>query len=188
MKYLDAIDPVAREIGAVNAIVNDDGCLTGHNVDWMGAEAAIKEVTEIRGCRFLVLGAGGAARSICYALRRNGAEIVMLNRDGKKAETLAREFGINSFGSLSEISKFPDYDVLVNATSVGFFDTENCAVPESAVPHNRVVFEVVFYPVKTKLVQMAEARGCRIIPGVRMLVHLAMKQFELYTGEQPRSK
>lgn len=186
MKYLDEIDPVAQEIGAVNAIVNRDGFLKGYNVDWIGAEAALREATEIADKRFLVLGAGGAARSICYALRRNGGKMTILNRDVRKAEILARDFGVQEYGALSEISKFQDYDVLVNATSVGFFDAESCPIAESDVPRNRLLFEAVFYPVKTKLVRLAEVRGCRVVHGIRMLVHLAGHQFQLYTGEKPR--
>jgi len=166
--------------------VNREGHLTGYNVDWFGAEAALKEVLPIGEKRFLVLGAGGAARSICYALRKHNASIIVLNRDPEKARKLAEDFSISAFGPLSDLSRHRDYDVLVNATSVGFFDTESCPIPEDLVPSNRFVFEAVFYPVKTKLVRLAEERGCSVIPGIRMLVYLAGKQFELYTGSSPR--
>lgn len=185
MQYLDEIDPIARKIGAVNAVVNRNSKLIGYNVDWMGAEAAFKEALSINGKRFLVIGAGGAARSICYALKRNDAQITILNRDLAKAQTLARDFGIARYGALSDFAAYSEYDVFVNATSVGFFDEESCPIAEQDVPHGKTVFEAVFFPVKTKLVQLAEKRGCRIVPGIRMLVHLAGRQFELYTGLKP---
>ena len=186
MKYLDEVDPVAKKIGAVNAIVNRSGHLVGYNADWFGAEAALKEAISIQGKTFLVLGAGGAARSVCYALQKNGAEIILLNRSTERGKQLAEEFGIGRYDKLENLSRYPDYDVLVNATSVGFFDAQSCPIPESLIPSGRPVFEVVFFPVETKLVRIARAQGCQIIPGIRMLVHLATMQFELYTGRTPK--
>lgn len=186
MRFLDEIDPVAQKIGAVNAIVNREGRLVGYNVDWIGAESALKEAIDIKDKTFLVIGAGGAARSICYAIQKNGGKIVLLNRDVKRAERLAQEFGIGLFDSLEHIYKYSNYDVLVNSTSVGFFDSDSCPIEEIHIPEGRMLFEAVFYPVETKLVRIAKVRGNKIIPGIRMLVYLAAQQFELYTGRKPK--
>ncbi len=78
--YLDVIDDDARAIGAVNTVVNDDGRLTGHNVDWQGAFAALHEVIDPAGRRAAVVGAGGGARAIAYGLEREGALVTLFNR------------------------------------------------------------------------------------------------------------
>src|SRR5580698_8374612 len=93
MPLLDALDPVAARIGAVNTIVNDDGRLVGHNTDWIGAVRALEEVRPVAGASVLLLGAGGAARAIAFGLAQKGAHTTIANRDTAKADHLASEVG-----------------------------------------------------------------------------------------------
>ena len=184
MAYLDQVDAVAREIGAVNTVANRDGVLTGYNSDWVGAMEALKEVTTLSGKNAVVLGAGGAARAIVYGLRQNGAHVTVLNRDAVKGGKLAADFGVNYGGGLQELEARNDYDVLVNATSIGF-GTEAAPVEAGAIKPGVVVLDAVFVPTETTLLRRARERGCTVIPGYRMLIHQALFQFELFTGQKP---
>ncbi|HUV90720.1 MAG TPA: shikimate dehydrogenase [Anaerolineae bacterium] len=183
MPSLDAVDEMAARIGAVNTVVNEGGRLTGYNTDWSGAMRAIQEQVEIAGTRAVVVGAGGAARAIVYGLVREHSQVTVYDRSVAKGEALARELGARFGGDLEDLASVDETDILVNATSVGFHAPEESIVPPSALRAGKVVLDVVFIPPRTKLVQDAEARGCVAIPGTRMLVHQAARQFELYTGQ-----
>lgn len=185
LSLLDAIDPLAVRIGAVNTIVNDAGKLTGHNTDWVGAVRALEEVTSsggLAGARVLLLGAGGAARAIAYGLADRGTRVTIANRDAAKAEALARAVGGEGRG-LGEVERAADYDVLVNATPVGMADVDaRSPVPERAIRSGLLVMDIVYKPPETALLVSARARGARVVHGGRMLLHQAARQFELYTG------
>ncbi len=182
---LDALEPVAARIGAVNTIVNAQGRLTGHNTDWIGAMRALEEVRSMDSARVLLLGAGGAARAIGFGLRERGARTTIANRDAGKAERLAAELGAQH-APLDEARRARDYDVVVNATSLGQSDvgTES-PVPEDALREGQLVMDVVYKPLQTRLLEAAHRRGAVVLSGGRMLLHQAAAQFELYTGRPP---
>jgi shikimate dehydrogenase len=184
MQHIDRVDDVARTIGAVNTIGNRDGVLTGYNSDWIGAMNALKEATSLQGKRAVVLGAGGASRAIVYGLKQNGATVTILNRDAAKARKLAQDFGATAGGTLADLGRLDDYDVLVNATSIGFGTTET-PVPGDAIKRGVVVLDAVFVPTTTTFLKSAQERGCKTVPGYRMLIHQALFQFELFTGQKP---
>lgn len=180
--YLDRLDPAAEAIGAVNAIDNPDGVLCGYNTDYIGAVRALEEQTDLAGKRVALLGAGGAARAVGYGLADRGAETTVFNRTVDKARSLAEEFSLEYGGRLDQISDFGRFDILVNSTAVGFQSPEECPI-ESAVLHkDMIVMDVVFLPPETRLLRLAEIVGCKTIQGVRMLLHQACGQVELYTG------
>jgi shikimate dehydrogenase len=182
MGLLDAIDPVAARIGAVNTIVNDDGTLAGHNTDWVGAVRALEEATPLASERVLLVGAGGAARAIAYGLQGCGARVTIANRDFAKAEALACAVGAEA-RELSEVERAADYGVVVNATAVGMTDVDpRSPIPEAAIRPGQLVMDIVFKPLETQLLAAARARGARVVHGGRMLLHQAARQFELYTG------
>jgi len=184
MQHLDQVDEVARTIGAVNTVANRDGVLTGYNSDWVGAMEALKEVTSLEGRRVVVLGAGGAARAIVYGLRRNHATVTVLNRNADKAAKLAEAFGATYGGGLERLAELADYDILVNATSIGF-GTEESPMPAASLKRGVVVLDAVFVPTETALLKAAKERGGVVVPGYRMLIHQALFQFELFTGRKP---
>jgi shikimate dehydrogenase len=185
MPFLDRIDPIALEIGAVNTIVNDDGILTGHNVDWLGAMRALEEKgVVISGKRAFVVGAGGAARAVAFGLKRLGASVSIFNRTLEKARALADGLGVDFGGDLAALSS--EYDILVHTTSAGYVSQPGvCIIPESILEPGKVVMDVVAEPLPSPLQVLAEAAGCITIPGYRMRLHQAAAQFEMYTGQVP---
>lgn len=185
IQYLDHTDETARTIGAVNTICNENGKLTGYNSDWIGAVRALEEKTSIDGKKVVLVGAGGVARAIVYGVKKKGGRIVVFNRTLEKAKQLVADFGIELGGGVEEVSREKDYDILINATSVGSHPNIGDRIfPDSVLRPGKVVLDVVFNPPETALIKAARSAGCSTIPGYRMLVHQALFQFELYTGQK----
>jgi len=180
--FLDHLDPAAASIGAVNTINNKDGILTGYNTDFVGALRALREKTELTGKRVALLGAGGAARAVGYGLVTSGAKVTIFNRSADKAKSLAEEFNFQVGGTLDEFSSKGSFDILVNCTSVGFMSPDQSPLMKEQLGEELVVMDAVFIPIETRLLMDAENSGCTTIPGVRMLLHQACGQVELYTG------
>jgi shikimate dehydrogenase len=182
LPFLNELEPVAQRIGAVNTIVNDGARLVGHNTDWIGATRALEETRPVAGARVLLLGAGGAARAIAFGLRERGAQLTIANRSAAKAEALASATGARTAG-WQETARAGDYDVVLNATSLGQGDGDvTSPVPADAIRPGQVVMDIVYKPVRTPLLESARARGAVTIHGGRMLLYQAAAQFELYTG------
>lgn len=185
MPLLDALDPVAQRIGAVNTVVNDGGRLTGYNTDWLGAIRALEEQRPLGGARVLLVGAGGAARAIAFGLRESGAHTTIANRDESRAAALAAETGARS-APFDEVRRAGEYDAVVNATTLGQSDGERASpVGEDALRAGQVVMDIVYKPLRTPLVEAARRRGAVVVHGGRMLLHQAGAQFQLYTGRAP---
>jgi shikimate dehydrogenase len=183
MKYLDKIDETAELIGAVNTIINENGILTGYNSDWIGAMTALKEVTKIKGKKILVVGAGGAANAIVYGLAKEGGKIKILNRTIFKAEDIAKRFDAK-FGSLEELKDISKYDIVMNATSVGFKNPNESLISKESLSSKQIVFDTIFQPLESKLIKEAKEIGCKVVPGWKMLLYQAIWQFEKYTGNK----
>lgn len=181
MPYLDKIDQIAKDIGAVNTILNDGGRLAGYNTDCEGAIRALKEVTDLKNKKVIILGAGGASRAIVFGLKKEDAKILILSRNITSAEKLATEAGVN-FGDLDSLTKIKNSDILINATPVGMHpNTDNSLVPKEYLHKNLVVFDVVYNPKETKLIKDAKKKQCKIAYGYKMLLYQAVTQFELFT-------
>jgi len=184
MKYLDEIDGKAKEIGAVNTIINRDGSLFGTNTDWIGALKAFEEVgVSPSGKRVVILGAGGASLAIIYAMVQACAkEIVVYNRTFEKAKEVAERFSVLAYPweALSEAYG----DILINATSVGLksFDSP---VAKEVVSRFSVVMESVYIPLETKLLAIAKEENKITIDGLKMLLYQGVEQFKLWTGLMP---
>jgi shikimate dehydrogenase len=148
----------------------------------MGAARALEEVRPLLGARVLLLGAGGAARAIAFGLRERGAKTTVANRDAGKAERLADELGARH-APFDEVRRAGEYEVVVNATSLGQSDVgRESPIPEEALREGQLVMDIVYKPIRTRLVEAAERRGAVTVRGGRMLLHQAAAQFELYTG------
>jgi shikimate dehydrogenase len=186
MEHLDTVDETARAIGAVNTVINDDGVLTGHNVDWIGAVRAFEECTPLAGRRAAVVGAGGGARSIVYGLVRHGCHVTVYNRSESSGRALAADLGAVFGGPPAALTKNEaPFDLLAHATPVGFHAPEDMLVPDAALKPGMIVFDAVPMPIETRLLRAATARGCVAIPGTRMQIHQAACQFALYTAREP---
>lgn len=187
MEHLDEIDEAAEKIGAVNTIVigKIDGkmVLKGTNTDWVGFVDALKENGEIRGKSIAIIGAGGAARASIYgALKENPSKIKIFNRTQDRAQTLADEFGVE-VGNENERHEIADYDIVVNATSVGMHG-EKPYVPMEYIRSGQIVVEWDYsrdLP-ETKLESEARLKGALVVPGRMILLHQAKDQFSLFTG------
>ena len=177
----DELTPEAEGLRAVNCIVNRDETLVGHNTDGDGFIAALAaEGIGVAGERCVVLGGGGAARSVVAALGRAGAEITVVNRSAAKAEVAAALGGARS--AVGPIDALEQASILVNATSVGM-GGEGLPLPAELLARPpRVVVDLVYHPVQTPLLQAAGEAGARTVDGVGMLVQQGAVAFRLWTG------
>lgn len=181
MNFLDELDDTAEKIGAVNTIVNRNGVLTGYNSDGIGAVKALSEKTAIQDKNVVVLGAGGAARAIGYGVLAEGGRVTIINRTPASGEKLAKALGAE-FQPMSALSKI-DCHILINTTPVGMLpDVDAMPVRKQDLNKAMVVMDIVYNPLKTRLLKAAKTIGCRIIDGVSMFVCQGAFQFELWTG------
>lgn len=184
MKYLDVIDPTAREIGAVNTIVNNNGVLSGYNTDYYGVKKALEMIPDIAKKRVLLVGAGGIGRTFALVLRQLAVkEVFICNRDPAKARALAKEFKISYLPYMKR--GHVEADVLINATSMGMSAGDDMVVPKKALPGFKAVIDVVVSPKKTLLIRAAEKLDLQTVPGLAITTQQALAQLKLYTGARP---
>ena len=178
---LDEIDSRAEKIGAVNTVVNRNGHLTGHNTDWQGALLALEEKTGLSGKRVLILGAGGAAKAIAFAVLEKGGQVAVTDVDKAKALALSRKLRVEVIAP-HDLEEYPA-EVLINATPVGMEpDSGGIPIDPALLGRFQVVMDIVYKPLETRLLQEARTRNCQVIDGLRMLIHQGAAQFELWTG------
>jgi shikimate dehydrogenase len=190
MDYLDEIDEHAMAIGAVNTIVNNNGHLIGYNTDGIGYVRSLKEEADfsVKGKRVLMLGAGGAARGVAYALAAEGtAEMWVANRTEEKATELAdslngytKTYGIR----YDQINEIRDHvDLIVHNTSVGMHpNVDEVLVDTSWFHEGLTVSDLVYNPLETRLLREAKARGARAHDGLGMFIYQGVYAFEYWTG------
>ena len=132
----------------------------------------------------MLIGAGGAARAVAFGLVHQGTRLSIVNRTENRAQELARATGAEHSGGLHELDKLGDYDVLVNASSMGMASVaDSSLVGSHQLREGMVVMDIVYDPAETKLIKQAREAGATAITGLRMLLHQAARQFELYTGQ-----
>lgn len=191
-RKLKRADAVARALGAANTLWFEDGALCGTNTDVYGFSAHLDESLpgwEERISTALVLGAGGAARSVIYALLERGIRrIVIANRTRVRGAALAAQFGdkctVADFGELS--SRLAEADLLVNTTSLGMKGQPPLEIDLSQLRRTAAVYDIVYVPLETPLLAAARARGHPAIDGLGMLLHQAVPGFERWFGVRPR--
>lgn len=181
VEHLDNSDVLTQKTGACNTIVRaKDGRLFGFNTDVYGIVAAIEPRVPLQGARVLVLGAGGAARAAVFGLRAKGAEVSILNRTAATAVALAKQSDskVVKRGDLPKLS----FDLILNATPVGMGSDKSTPL-EGHELNTLWVFDLVYNPIETRLLKLAQAKGCGTISGAEMFVHQAARQFEIWTGK-----
>lgn len=197
MQYLDEISEEAKMIGAVNTVVNHEGRLIGHNTDGIGfVKNLLAEGVEVENKRILLFGLGGAGKSILVALLvQKVREINLVVREeslGKAQEfvkKISKEYEsrvfISSMEEATVLKKVGECDILINATNVGMKPKEEeCIVEDFSGFHkDLVVADIIYHPVKTKLLEKAESLGCKTIEGRGMLLYQGAEAFHLFTGE-----
>ncbi|CAN5426391.1 shikimate dehydrogenase [soil metagenome] len=183
---LDELSPDALLLDAVNCITRDGDRLIGDSTDGAGCVAGLRTdfAFDPAGADCVVLGAGGAARSVVLALARAGARSVkVVNRTEARAQHAAALAG--PVGSVAPVDAISDADLVLNATSVGMgggdaADSYPCD-PE-LLGRDQILAELIYHPAETALMRAAEARGARVANGLSMLVHQAAIAFETWTG------
>ncbi len=197
LTYLDAADPLARKIGAVNTIVTKEGKLKGYNTDGAGFIRSLEEIGfSCGGKKVVILGSGGSAKGIAFSLAESGvSEITLLSRNMDKGLALISslkehypggEFNLHSL-PLEGVEELLELaDLLVNTTPVGMVPQQDQSPLESlkGLSSRALVADIIYAPRKTKLLQMAEERGIQGTNGLGMLLHQGAIAFELWTGEK----
>jgi 3-dehydroquinate dehydratase/shikimate dehydrogenase len=185
MRYLDIIDPLARRIGAVNTVWRKGGKWRGTNTDAEGVTVPLAKQLRLGKASVLVVGNGGAARGAAFALADAGAKVTIVGRNPDRARALAMACGADAI--LREQAEQANFDAIVHATPVGMYPHANECFFRDRIPA-AMVFDMVYNPLETVLVQRARAQGAAVVPGIHMFLEQAARQFEIWTGENaPRS-
>lgn len=186
---LDELGGQSARVGAVNTIVNRDGRLFGFNTDGPGFVAALRNEAHFDpdGKRFLLLGAGGAARGIAFALAdARASQVAIWNRTAARAEQLAEDVAAEGGRVSATPSAAPDgYDCVVNCTSIGMegTGTENVSPCDfGAAPPGTLAVDIVYKPEETAFLRAAKAAGLPVLGGLPMLIYQGALAFELWTG------
>ena len=193
--FLDEVSDYSRQIRSVNTVTNVDGHLKGDTTDGPGflrsAEAAWGKLD---GCRVLILGAGGSAKAVSFALAGAGCEIVIANRTVERAAELSRGLGkvfesgtfrVVELGGQALGDEIPKIDLVVNTTSVGMHpDVDGIPIAPELLRKDLLVYDLVYNPARTRLVCEAEERGASAVTGLKMLVYQGALSFEMWTGIQ----
>ncbi|WP_191015053.1 type I 3-dehydroquinate dehydratase [Treponema zioleckii] len=190
MAFLDKIDPKAQEIGACNTVINDGGVWTGFNTDCTGFQRALLEFTslsDLKGKNVAIIGAGGASKAIAFAVHELGAKACVFNRTIPKARKLAEQYGFD-YAPLDAASreKLREYsDIIIQTTSKGMGATSESDETNDPIWFyeflgTELLFDIVYEPEVTPVMQRAAASGCKVCNGFKMLEYQAEAQFELY--------
>ena len=183
LRYLDDCERLAEEIGAVNTVtVRRDGKLSGSNTDYVGALRALEGKMPLRGSRVVIIGAGGVARAVGFAVAKAGAEVLVCARRENAARQLARAVhgGVLRRAALRK----QRFDVLMNATPLGMHPHPGSSPLEAAELNCSLVMDLIYRPLQTKLLRMAAARGIRTVSGAEMFLAQGIAQWELWMGKR----
>ncbi len=185
LRYLDAIDPLARRIGAVNTVWRKAGKWRGMNADAKAVISPLSRHLRLAGSTVLLVGNGGAARGAAFALVDAGAKVSIVGRNPDRVRALAKACGAQPL-TVDQLSKL-HFDALVHATPLGMHPRVNeCFFPDR-IPSD-VVFDMVYNPLETVLVRRAREQKKTVVPGIQMFLEQAARQFETWTGESaPRA-
>jgi shikimate dehydrogenase len=197
MTLLDALDSQAQKIGAVNTVVNERGRLLGYNTDVLGFIRSLQaRKVALAGERVVILGAGGAARAVIYALMELGVrEIVLANRTLPRAEQLAVQVAAKTgyehircvaLDDLHALEAIRQAKLLVNATPVGLHPRfEGCPLSDLSCLHQGlIVYDLVYNPWRTRLLEEAQTHGAQAISGLDMLIRQALESLHIWVKEE----
>ncbi len=191
IQYLDRLDETAKKVGAVNTVLNSTEMI-GYNTDGLGALNALKaHGADLNDKKVVILGSGGASRSISFAIAEEALDLVILNRTPEKAEVLANKILATTgkkvrWGKLCDDLLAEDLkgaNILINATSVGMHpDDSETPVDRSLLRQDLIVFDLIYSPIETRLLREAKSVGAKTIDGLTMLVYQGAASFEIWTG------
>jgi shikimate dehydrogenase len=183
LELADRVEPAARACGAANVLTREDALLVADNTDVAGVEAALaSHGVALRGARVAILGAGGSARAVAEAARRNGASrITVAARDRTRAQAVAAAFDATA----CELDDVPRADIYINATPVGMAGQSQRSLLPADAPPGATAFDLVYVPEHTPFLIDAQARGLRTVPGTAMFLAQAAATFERWFGFAP---
>ena len=186
MKYLDKIDESCSIIGAVNTVTNNQGVLKGYNTDMDGfLEPLKKRNITIQNSKVLLVGAGGAARAIVAGIAKEKARSIdITNRTIENANNLsefAKKMGLSANAKKIELvdTAKKNYDIIINATSIGLED-EPSPISFEGINEKTTVYDIVYTPMNTDFIKKAKAKNATIIYGYEMLLGQAVRAFEIW--------
>lgn len=187
------VDGLSATIGAANTLkVGFNGIVCGYNTDYAGAMDALTsrmgvDTHALHQVEVAVIGAGGVARAVVAGLADVGAHVTVYNRTVQKARSLAEEFRCRAAG-IEELSR-TQATVVINCTSLGMHpDIESCPMPEGVLKPEMTVFDTVYNPIRTRLLEAAEKIGAKTVTGAEMFVRQAMAQYRIFIGTEPNEK
>ena len=189
MRYLDELEPMAKKASAVNTVNNIEGIFRGYNTDVYGfVEPLRKRHVDFRGMHVLLIGSGGAARAAVVALAEENAiaKLIIANRDVQRANevaTLGDRLGMNCEAvPLEKATDFsPTCDLIVNATKLGM-NNEPSVVDHLHIQKGSIVYDIVYRPMVTDLIENAKHAQASVVYGYEMLIEQGAKAFEIWTG------
>ena len=188
LPFLDRVEGLAKKVGAVNTILNRRGRLIGYNTDWEGALEALEQKVDLGGKKIVLLGAGGAARAIGFGLRERGLRLIVVNRSKERGRALGEELKCD-YLPISSLARMKagefEADVIINATSLGMYPRDGeTPVPKKLLTKGMLVMDIVYEPLRTRLLREAKEKGCVTVDGLEMLIRQGIAQFEIWTGRQ----
>ena len=184
LPYLDKLSDEALNTQSVNTVYLNEGKIIGHNTDIIGFEIGLKKTNyNIEDKKILILGAGGVVSSIIYAVKKmKASEIIVSNRTQSKAENLKKIFSDLKIAKWGEV---PDFDVVINATSIGLNVKDIIDLDFSKIGKNKLFFDVIYNPKETNFLNMGKKLGNITENGKLMFIYQASAAFEIWHGVKP---
>ncbi len=183
IKFLDRIDDEAKEIGAVNTVVNKEGLLIGYNTDGRGFMASLNEnCYSPKGKRIFILGAGGASRAVAYYLSMEASELLIYDIDRQKTLNLIKSLK-GKIRMAEDISEVKTADIIINATPLGLKSDDPSPMNIELLHKDQIVCDLIYK--ETRLLKEASRKGCQTLDGLGMLLWQGVFAFELWTGKKP---
>jgi shikimate dehydrogenase len=189
MEYIDVLDKAAKKIGSINTIAAKNGKLYGYNTDYLGFTwDLISKKVNLKNKNVLIIGAGGAARAVTYALKTLKAKnIYISSRTLAKSEYIAKTFKIKSVDISKVVGIFPKIDLLVNSSSCGMGEYDILPFNACEFKNSLMIYDLI-YNKTTPFVKFAKDNGLKIFTGEGMLIHQGACAFEIWTGKHPDVK
>ncbi|WP_407427871.1 shikimate dehydrogenase [Treponema sp.] len=190
IKYLSEVDEKVKEIGACNTVINKNGVWTGYNTDCTGFSKALLEFTGLKNLKHkkvAIIGAGGAAKAVAYAVKELGGKACIFNRTVTKARSLADKFGFAyatlGYETTELLKKYSE--IIIQTTSKGMGSTESSSEANDPLWYydftgNEMVYDIVYEPAVTPIMERAEKAGCKVHNGYTMLKYQGEEQFRLF--------
>ena len=191
LPYIDVLDDFANEVGAVNTVVIKDGQLYGYNTDGPGFVKGLLTLTKrVEDKNVLIIGAGGAARGIYFALAKSGvAKLDLANRTVSSAEQIVADYHgsirSNAISLVEAERSLGQYDIIIQTTSVGLADDNASPLSLKELNQHAIVCDIIYNPLQTRILKEAKERGNQVQNGVDMFVYQGALAFELWTGILP---